>query len=179
MCVYMRIYNYLYIYMKSSFPKRDKRQSKCWLCKANAKFGDHVLEIYMSMKSSFPKRHSKKWPCNANTNFKDCVLEKSFSHMYIWYICTYLWGAFFLSKTWSPNLALTVQHRFLDWCLRRFGKELFIYIDSYKYAYTHRWKDPFQNTIHELGIGITSQLFGMTFSAFTCINCWLLWSIWL
>ena len=34
----------LYAYMKSSFPKRAKRQSKNQGCNGNAKFGDHVLE---------------------------------------------------------------------------------------------------------------------------------------
>ena len=31
------------------------------------------------------------------------------------------------SKTLSPNLALPLQHRLLDWRLTRFGKELFIF----------------------------------------------------
>ena len=31
-----------------------------------------------------------------------------------------------LSNTWSPNRVLPVQPRFLDWCLTRFGRELFI-----------------------------------------------------
>ena len=29
------------------------------------------------------------------------------------------------SKTWSPNLALELQSRFLDWRLSRFGKDFF------------------------------------------------------
>ena len=41
-CIY--IYIYVNPYMKSSFPKRIKNQSKNWSCNANAKFRYHLLE---------------------------------------------------------------------------------------------------------------------------------------
>ena len=36
--------SHIHIHMKSSFPKRVKRQSKNRYGNANGKFGDHVLE---------------------------------------------------------------------------------------------------------------------------------------
>ena len=38
------MYVCMYVHMKSSFPKRDKHQSKNRVCNVNAKFGDHVFE---------------------------------------------------------------------------------------------------------------------------------------
>ena len=95
---------------------------------------------YVHIKSSFPKRfkrHSRKWACNANFKFKDCVLVKSFSHVYI---CVYIYEKFF-SKTWSRKLTLASRHRFLDWRLTHFGKELFIWIwiCSIIYIYRHMY----------------------------------------
>ena len=58
--------------MKSSFPKRVKRQSKKYSCNGNAKLGDHDLEkssslicahvhIYSYVKSSFLKDNNQTW----------------------------------------------------------------------------------------------------------------------
>ena len=46
-------------------------------------------------------------------------------YAYIHYICEKLF-----SKTQSTNLAVALQtYLFLEWCLFRFGKELFIYLN--------------------------------------------------
>ena len=89
--------------------------------------------VYIHLKSYFPKRvkrHSRIWACNANAKFKNCVFGKEFfTYVYIpRYVHIYEEP---FSKTWSPNLALALQHWFLDWRLIRFGKELFIYIYIY------------------------------------------------
>ena len=49
---FIYVYICAYLYMESSFPKHDKRQSNNRGCYANAKFRDHVLE-----KSSFINIH--------------------------------------------------------------------------------------------------------------------------
>ena len=54
--------------------------------------------------------------------FKDWVLVKRLSCMY-GYIYAHIYEYFF-SKTWTPNL--TLQHRFFDWHLTPFVKDLFI-----------------------------------------------------
>ena len=45
-CMYVHRYGIysIYVQIKSSFPKRDKRHSKHWACNGNAKFIDCVLE---------------------------------------------------------------------------------------------------------------------------------------
>ena len=71
------------------------------------------------------------------------VLRLSFGKRFFTYVyiriftCLSSWRALF--KTWSPNLALTLQHRFLDRRLTRFVKELFkwTYIPAYIPAYMH------------------------------------------
>ena len=54
------------------------------------------------------------------------VLEKSFSHMNKC-IHVYIFLKSSFPKTWSPNIQLPLQARFLDWRLTRFGKELIMY----------------------------------------------------
>ena len=59
-------------YLKSSFPKGVKRQSKNRDCNSNAKFRDHISEkssseictyirIYSYVKSSFQKPNNETW----------------------------------------------------------------------------------------------------------------------
>ena len=60
--------------------------------------------------------------------FIDCVLENSFS-TYVNFIYIFMKSSF--PKTWSSNLALTLQIWSLDCRLSRFGKELFTYIYIY------------------------------------------------
>ena len=77
---------------------------------------------------SYPQRvkhHSRKWAYNANAMFKGCVLVKSFSYIVYMRIYVQIYEEL-ISKTWSLNLALALRHQFLDWCLTRFGKEVFI-----------------------------------------------------
>ena len=77
------------------------------------------------MKSSFTKRlkrHSIKWACNAN------VQRLSFGKEFFTYVYTRIYVHVYeelFSKTWSPNIALALQHQFLDWRFTNFGKELF------------------------------------------------------
>ena len=53
-----------------------------------------------------------------------CFGKELFTYVYI-YMCVHVSEELF-SKTWSLNLALSLEHGFLDWRLTRFGKELFI-----------------------------------------------------
>ena len=97
------------------------------------------------------------------TEFKYCVFGKElFVYVYM-RIYVHMCEEFF-SKTWSPNLALASQWRFLDWCFTRFGKEL-RYI--YKYACIESiWIALFQNTIYKIGIGIANSFFWMAVIVF-------------
>ena len=70
------------------------------------------------MKSSFPKHDRRIWHWHYNIDFWICA------YIYI-YIYIHISEELF-SKTWSPNLAIVLQHRLLDWRLARFGKELLI-----------------------------------------------------
>ena len=54
-----------------------------------------------------------------------CFGRELFTSVYM-LICVYICEELFC-QTWSPNLALALQHRFLNWHLTDFGKELFIY----------------------------------------------------
>ena len=56
-----------------------------------------------------------------------CILVMRFFTYVYMLIYVYIYEQPF-SKTWAPNLALTLQHRFLHWCLARFRKELYIYL---------------------------------------------------
>ena len=54
-----------------------------------------------------------------------CFDTELFTYVYM-HIYVHIYEVVFNSpKTWSPNLTLALQHRFLDWRLTRFGKELF------------------------------------------------------
>ena len=61
-------------------------------------------------------------PAMPTPSFKDCVLVKSFSSIYM-HMHVHIHEKFF-SKALSPNMALASQHRFLDWRLTHFEKEL-------------------------------------------------------
>ena len=86
------------IHMKSSSPKRVKRQYQKQVCNANTKFDYYILEkrfsqmnkcVYMHifMKSYFPKHDLQTWHCHCNLD----VLEKSSSHG-LWYGHPYMTG---------------------------------------------------------------------------------------
>ena len=93
--------------------------------------------IYVHMKSSFPKhvkRRSRKWVCNASSKV---VFWSRVS-----FTCVHDYEKLF-SKTWSPNLAFGLQHRFLDWRLTYFGKDLFVCTNIQIYEESFL----FQNTI--------------------------------
>ena len=49
-CMHVKSFSHTYmcVYMKSSFPKRVKHQSKNRVCNANAEFGNHVFEKHAS-----------------------------------------------------------------------------------------------------------------------------------
>ena len=62
-----------------------------------------------------------------------CFGKKLFTYVYM-YAYVQIYGELF-SKACSPNLALAFQHRFLNWRLMRFGKDLFIWKFTYKCIY--------------------------------------------
>ena len=100
-CIYVHIY--IYMHLKSSFPKCDKRQFKYRGCMANAKFGNHVfaktsscmciyIYIYIYMNNSFPKhnwnQHCK--PICWNGTFS-CFGKELFIYLCIYDICIYVY----------------------------------------------------------------------------------------
>ena len=78
--------------------------------------------IFEELFSRPRQSHSNKWPCNADAKFSYYVLEKNLSHVNKCIYNVHIYEELF-SKTWYPNMALTLQPRFLDWRLTRFGKE--------------------------------------------------------
>ena len=120
--IHISIYTYLYIYICTFIIYIYVH--------IYAHFFTNVCIWYIHMKlfSIRVKRHSRKWARNANAKFKDCVFAWSFSRANIYayaYIYVHIYEKLF-SKTCSPNVALILQCRLLDWRLARFGKELCI-----------------------------------------------------
>ena len=108
------------------------------ILKAEQKLFCHEAE---SMKSSFwkrVKRQSKNRCCNANATFGHNVMEKSSSE--IWNIYAYIYPCEKrFTKAHSLKLKLALQAHLLEWCLPRFGKEVFIYVYVYWHGYIYTY----------------------------------------
>ena len=70
-----------------------------------------IIHVYMYIKSSFPKR-IKEMSFHCQCQVQRLYFGKElFTYVRIY---VHIYEELF-SKTWSPNLALALQHRFLDW----------------------------------------------------------------
>ena len=121
--LYMTMYMHICVYMKNSFLKRHKRQSKNRACNANAKLGYHVLEKNVS------------------------CLEKNFSSTYT-YICIYIYvkkpkELYSKEQTMNYELAIGIVSPFsfgmtliVIW-KRALHIYIYIYIDISAYIYIY------------------------------------------